>query len=79
MSKDEPSPPDALWRMTNASYQAIHVAATLSIADLLKYRPRSADDLAEATGTHAPTLYRLLRALASVGVFASFQILKRWL
>jgi len=53
MSKDEPSPRDALWRMTNA-YQAIHVAATLSIADLLKDGPKSADELAEATSTHAP-------------------------
>ena len=70
--KNEPSARDALWRMTNAyqASQAIHVAATLGIADLLKDGPRSADELAEATGTHAPTLYRLLRALASVGVFA---------
>jgi hypothetical protein len=72
VSNDEPSPRDALWRMTNAyqASQAIHVAATLSIADLLKDGPKSADELAEATSTHAPTLYRLLRALASVGVFA---------
>ena len=53
MSKDEPSPRDALWRRANA-YQAIHVAATLSIADLLKDGPKSADELAEATSTHAP-------------------------
>jgi hypothetical protein len=50
--------------------QAIHVVATLGIADLLKDGPRSADDLAEATGTHALALYRILRALASVGIFA---------
>jgi precorrin-6B methylase 2 len=49
--------------------QAIHVAATLGIADLLKNGARSSDDLAEATGTHAGSLYRLLRALASIGVF----------
>jgi hypothetical protein len=48
--------------------QAIHVAATLGIADLLD-EPRSADELADATETHAPTLYRLLRALAAAGVF----------
>ncbi len=53
-----------MWRMINAyqASQAIHVAATLGIADLLKEGPRSVDELAEATGTHAPTLYRLLRA-----------------
>ena len=72
MAAGELSPRDNLLRMTNAyeASQAIHVAATLGIADLLEDGPRSAEDLAKATGTHAPTLYRLLRALASVGVFA---------
>lgn len=71
MTANELSPRDTLLRMTNAFQvsQAIHVAATLGIADLLEDGPRSADELAETTGTHAPTLYRLLRALASVGVF----------
>src|ERR671927_653559 len=72
MSKDEPPPRDALLQMINAfrASQAIYVAATLGIADLLEEGPKSVDELAEATGAHAPTLYRLLRALASVGVFA---------
>jgi hypothetical protein len=50
--------------------QALHVAAHLGIADLVKDGPRSAAELAQATGTHGQSLYRLLRALASVGVFA---------
>jgi hypothetical protein len=50
--------------------QALAVAATLGIADLLADGPRSVDELAEVTGTHAPSLVRLLRALASIGVFA---------
>jgi DNA-binding IclR family transcriptional regulator len=50
--------------------QAISVAAKLGIADLLDERPHTADELAEATGAHAPTLYRLLRALTGLGVFA---------
>src|SRR5687767_13587371 len=50
--------------------QAIYVAAKLQLADLVKDGPRTAEDLAAATGTHAPSLYRLLRALASVCVFA---------
>jgi hypothetical protein len=50
--------------------QAVYVAAKLKIADLLADGPRSAEDLARATGTHAPSLYRLLRALASMGMFA---------
>src|ERR687886_1390198 len=71
MTADETSPRDTLLRMTNAFQvsQAIHVAAALGIADLLEDGPKSVDELAETTGTHAPTLYRLLRALASVGIF----------
>ena len=48
--------------------QAIHVAATLGIADLLADGPRTADDLSTLSDSHAASLYRLLRALASVGV-----------
>lgn len=48
--------------------QTIHVAAMLGIADLLADGSRTNADLAAATGTHAPTLYRLLRALATVDV-----------
>jgi hypothetical protein len=48
--------------------QALHVVATLGIADLLGDVTRTSDELAAATDAHAPTLYRLLRALASVGV-----------
>jgi hypothetical protein len=71
MTADELSPRDTLWRMTTAYQvsQAIHVAATLGIADLLEPGPKRADELAEATGTHESALYRILRALASVGVF----------
>src|SRR6476646_6396286 len=47
-----------------------YVAAKLKLADLLKDGPRTAAHLATASGVHAPALYRVLRALASVGVFA---------
>jgi hypothetical protein len=49
--------------------QAIHVAATLGIAELLTNGPRSDEELAAATDTDRRSLYRLLRALTSVGVF----------
>src|SRR5215218_8930264 len=49
--------------------QAIHVATVLGIADLLAAGPRSSDELAAASGSHPDALYRLLRALAGVGVF----------
>lgn len=49
--------------------QAIHVVATLGIADLLKDKSRSSDELAQLTQTHPAALFRLLRALAAVGLF----------
>jgi O-methyltransferase domain len=42
----------------------------VGVADLLTAGPASSTTLAEITGTHAGALYRILRALASVGVFA---------
>ena len=50
--------------------RALYIAAHLGIADLLKDGPKSASELAAATATNADALYRILRALASVGVFA---------
>ena len=50
--------------------RAVYVAAKLGIADLLKDEPKSGEELALLTDTHAPSLYRVLRALASVGIFA---------
>jgi ubiquinone/menaquinone biosynthesis C-methylase UbiE len=49
--------------------QAIHVAATLGIADIIKNGASSASDLAVATSSHPAALYRVLRALAAAGVF----------
>jgi hypothetical protein len=48
----------------------VQIAATLKLADLLKSGPRTAEQLAASAGVRAPELYRVLRALASVGVFA---------
>ena len=45
-----------------------YVAAKLSIADHLAKGPMSADQLAGPTGTHGPSLYRLMRTLASLGI-----------
>ena len=49
--------------------QALSVAAKLGVADLLTDQAKSADELAPALGVKARPLYRLLRALASIGVF----------
>ncbi|HLL74380.1 MAG TPA: methyltransferase [Pyrinomonadaceae bacterium] len=49
--------------------KAIYVAARLGVADLLADGPKTVEQLAAETGAHAPTLRRLLRALAGAGVF----------
>ena len=69
---EEPSPQQKMSEMLAGYWlsQALHVAAKLKLADLLKSGAKTADTLASATQTHPRALYRLLRALASVGVFA---------
>jgi precorrin-6B methylase 2 len=47
----------------------IHIAAELGIADLLIRGGKPIDVLAKESGAHGPTLYRIMRALASVGIF----------
>ncbi len=49
--------------------RAVYVAARLGIADLLAQGPLAVDQLASRCGAHAPSLYRVLRALASAGIF----------
>jgi hypothetical protein len=70
-SEREERPAEALRRLVHGYQlsQAIHVAATLGIADLLAEGPLTSEELAAASGAHADSLYRLLRALASVGLF----------
>ena len=53
--------------------QAIGVAAELGLADLLATGPKSVAGLASITGTHAPSLHRLLRGLASLDICAEEQ------
>jgi SAM-dependent methyltransferase len=50
--------------------QMIHVAAKLGLADCLAAGPRPAEELAAAVGAEPQALHRLLRALASLGIFA---------
>ena len=49
--------------------QALYVAAKLGVADQLLDGPRSVADLADAVGADPSSLRRLLRTLASLGVF----------
>ena len=47
----------------------VYVAAKLGLADHLKDGPRTVEELATVAEVQAPSLYRVLRALASLGVF----------
>lgn len=68
----QPTPQAQMARMITGYWisQMVHVAARLGLADRLADGPKTAEELARMTGTHARSLYRLLRALASVGVFS---------
>src|SRR5262245_6030261 len=50
--------------------RAIYVAAKLRVADRLAHGARSAEDLAAEAGVASQPLYRVLRALTSLGIFA---------
>jgi O-methyltransferase domain/Dimerisation domain len=67
----QPTPAEHIMQLATG-YMAsisIHIVAKLGIPDLLKDGPRSTADLAAATATNEDRLYRVLRALASLGVF----------
>ena len=65
-----PPPQAAMLQMISGFWvsRAIYVAAKLGLADHLKEGPRTAAELVALTEAHAPSLYRVMRALASVGV-----------
>jgi O-methyltransferase domain/Dimerisation domain len=56
--------------MAHRISQLLYVAARLGIADFLKDGPKSSEELAALVGVHPHALYRVLRALASNGIFA---------
>ncbi|HET9223510.1 MAG TPA: methyltransferase [Roseiflexaceae bacterium] len=70
MTDHKPDPATTIKRLVDGYQvsQAIHVAAALGIADLLAGGSHTSEELAASTQTHPRTLYRLLRALASVDI-----------
>ena len=71
-TEQQTPPPQAVLTQMAMSFivsQAISVAAKLYIADHLKDGAKTIEDLAGLTETDAPSLYRLMRGLASAGVF----------
>ena len=65
-------PPIAMLQLISGFWisRGIYITAKLGLADLVKDGPKTAAELAAASETHAPSLFRVLRALASVGIFA---------
>lgn len=68
-------PSAALMQMITGFWvsSAIYVAAKLRLADHMGDNSINADELALRIGAHPGAMYRLLRALSSVGVFT-----QRW-
>jgi hypothetical protein len=66
------SPAEQLLAMASGAWvtQMIHVAAELGLADQLAAGEREVADLASACGADPDSLFRLLRGLASLGIFA---------
>ena len=68
----EALPPDAVIMQLlfgKTMFFCVTAVARLGIADHLSEIPRDVEDIARDTATHAPSLYRVLRLLVSVGVF----------
>src|SRR3954451_7161280 len=56
--------------LSQLASRLVHLAATLKLPDRLADGPRTAEELAPLTSTHAPALYRVMRTLASLGFFS---------
>jgi O-methyltransferase. len=69
--KAEALPPQAQliqMAMGHLVSRMVYVAAKMNLADLLASGPKSAEELAAPTGTHARSLYRFMRSLANLGI-----------
>jgi hypothetical protein len=66
-------PPAAVFRLVSGMWaaQAVATAAKLRIPDQLAHGPRTAAEVAAAIGADAPSVHRLMRGIATVGVLSS--------
>ena len=72
MESNELPPPVQLMKFILGRWisKPIYVAAELGIADMLAQGPKSIEELAKTSQSHESHLYRVMRALASVGIFS---------
>ncbi|MFN2413147.1 MAG: methyltransferase, partial [Pyrinomonadaceae bacterium] len=73
--RSEPPPQAIIMQLSMGAMvtQAIFVAAKLGIADILGHGEKHIDAISRDAGAHSPSLYRILRSLASLGVFNETQ------
>ena len=71
MEKLEVAPQETMLNLIGGFWiaRSIYLAAQIGVADVFDDQPKTIAQLAEATDTKPRSLYRLLRALASVGIF----------
>lgn len=72
-STPQTMPPQAILNQMLMGYvvsQGIYVVAELNIADKLQNGAKNAEELAAETDSHAPSLFRMMRLLTSLGVFS---------
>jgi len=75
METDKLPPPAQLMNFIVGKWisKPIYVAAELGIADMLAEGTKTIQELAQLSHSHAPLLYRMMRALASVGIFSELE------
>ena len=75
MPDQMPSPEDQMMQWITSKWitKPIYIVSELGIVDLMCDGPISVEALADKTDAHAPTLFRILRALSSVGIFVETQ------
>jgi O-methyltransferase domain/Dimerisation domain len=69
---DAPSPQAQLIQIATAYWASslLHFAAEMELADRLAHGPKTAAELAQATGSDAPSMYRVMRTLSGMGLFS---------
>jgi hypothetical protein len=72
MQKVEVAPQETMMNLIGGFWiaRSIYLAASLGVADVFDDQPKTIAQLAAATNTEPRSLYRLLRALSSVGIFS---------
>ncbi|MCP3142021.1 acetylserotonin O-methyltransferase [Pyxidicoccus xibeiensis] len=77
------TPPPAAQMMQQMVYgfwvsRCLQIMAQLGIADIIGDTPRTVEELAQASGTHAPSLRRMLRLLSGLGVMRKDEQSECW-